>query len=47
MNIDPDDAEDHAEQERLLAEMQYEERAPYIADVFLVVAYDKQVEIRR
>lgn len=25
----------------------YEERAPYIADLYLVVAYDKQVEIRR
>lgn len=25
----------------------YEERAPYVASVYLVVAYDKQVEIRR
>jgi hypothetical protein len=25
----------------------YENRAPYVADVYLVVAYDKQVEIRR
>ena len=25
----------------------YEERAPYMADLYLVVAYDKQVEIRR
>ena len=25
----------------------YENRAPYVADIFLVVAYDKQVEIRR
>jgi hypothetical protein len=25
----------------------YEERAPYVADVYLLVAYDKQVEIRR
>ena len=25
----------------------YEERAPYVADLYLVVAYDKQVEIRR
>ena len=27
--------------------VQYENRAPYVADIFLVVAYDKQVEIRR
>ncbi len=25
----------------------YEARAPYVADIYLVVAYDKQVEIRR
>jgi Domain of unknown function (DUF4845) len=25
----------------------YENRAPYVADIYLVVAYDKQVEIRR
>jgi len=25
----------------------YENRAPYVADVYLVVAFDKQVEIRR
>jgi hypothetical protein len=25
----------------------YEERAPYIADIYLLVAFDKQVEIRR
>ena len=27
--------------------VQYEERAPYIAGVYLVLVYDKQVEIRR
>jgi hypothetical protein len=27
--------------------VQYEERAPYVADIYLVVAFDKQVEIRR
>jgi hypothetical protein len=27
--------------------VQYEERAPYVADLFLVVAFDKQGEIRR
>jgi Domain of unknown function (DUF4845) len=27
--------------------MQYEERAPYIAGIYLVMVYDKQVEIRR
>jgi hypothetical protein len=27
--------------------VQYEDRAPYVADVYLVVAYDKQVEIGR
>lgn len=27
--------------------VQYESRAPYVADIYLVVAYDKQVEIRR
>ena len=25
----------------------YEERAPYVADIYLVVAFDEQVEIRR
>jgi hypothetical protein len=25
----------------------YEERAPYVADIYLLVAFDKQVEIRR
>ena len=27
--------------------VQYEERAPYIADIYLMVAFDKQVEITR
>ena len=27
--------------------VQYEERAPYVADLYLLVAYDKQVEITR
>lgn len=27
--------------------VQYEERAPYIADIYLLIAYDKQVEITR
>ncbi len=27
--------------------VQYEERASYVADIYLVVAYDKQVEITR
>jgi hypothetical protein len=27
--------------------VQYEERAPYVADVYLLVAYDNQVEITR
>jgi hypothetical protein len=27
--------------------VQYEERAPYLADIYLVVAFDKQVEISR
>jgi hypothetical protein len=27
--------------------VQYEERAPYVADIYLLVAFDKQVEIRR
>jgi hypothetical protein len=27
--------------------IQYESRAPYVADIWLVVAFDKQVEIRR
>lgn len=27
--------------------IQYENRAPYFADIWLVVAFDKQVEIRR
>jgi Domain of unknown function (DUF4845) len=27
--------------------VQYENRATYVADIYLVVAYDKQIEIRR
>jgi len=27
--------------------VQYDERAPYVANMYLVVAYDKQVEITR
>ena len=27
--------------------VQYEERAPYVADIYLLIAYDKQVEITR
>src|SRR5690606_7907676 len=27
--------------------IQYENRAPYVADIWLLVAFDKQVEIRR
>jgi len=27
--------------------VQYEDRAPYVADIYLVMVYDKQVEIRR
>jgi hypothetical protein len=27
--------------------VQYENRAPYVADIYLVVAYDRQVEITR
>jgi hypothetical protein len=27
--------------------IQYEERAPYVAGIYLVLVYDKQVEIRR
>ena len=27
--------------------VQYEERAPYVADIYLLVAYNKQVEITR
>lgn len=27
--------------------IQYEERAPYVADIYLVMAYDNQVEIMR
>ena len=30
-----------------LLRVQYDERAPYIANMYLVVAYDKQVEITR
>jgi hypothetical protein len=30
-----------------LVRVNYENRAPYVADISLVVAYDKQVEIRR
>jgi hypothetical protein len=47
INLDIDAIKITQSKEGFAVRVQYENRAPYVADIYLVVAYDKQVEIRR
>jgi len=47
INMDPDKVQIAQSKEGYSLRIAYENRAPYVADVYLVVAYNKQVEIRR
>jgi uncharacterized protein DUF4845 len=46
-NMDPDKIQITQSKEGYNLRITYENRAPYVADIYLVVAYSKQVEIRR
>jgi hypothetical protein len=47
INMDPDTYKITQRKTGYTLHVQFEERAPYVADVYLVVAYEKQVEITR
>jgi hypothetical protein len=47
INMDVDALKISQVQNGFLLRVAYEERAPYIAGIYLLVPYDKQVEIRR
>ena len=47
VSLDPDEVKITQSKNGYSLRVQYEERAPYVADVYLLVAYDKQVEITR
>ncbi len=47
INMDIDKIQIAQSKEGYALRITYENRAPYVADIFLVVAYNKQVEIRR
>jgi len=47
INLDTDSLKITQSKNGFTLSIQYEERAPYIADIYLLVAFDKQVEIRR
>jgi hypothetical protein len=47
INLDNDSLKIVQSKEGYSLRITYEERAPYVADVYLLVAFDKQVEIRR
>jgi hypothetical protein len=47
VNLDIDAIKITQNKDGFAVRVQYESRAPYVADIYLVVAYDKQVEIRR
>jgi hypothetical protein len=47
VNLPNGQHQDRAEQERLFRANPIRERVPYIADVWLLIVFDKQVEIRR
>jgi hypothetical protein len=47
INLDNDSLKIVQNKEGYSLRITYEERAPYVADVYLLVAFDKQVEIRR
>jgi len=47
INMDIDKIQITQSKEGYALRIAYENRAPYVADIYLVVAYNKQVEIRR
>ena len=47
INMDIDALKINQSKNGLTLTVQYENRAPYVADIYLVVAYSRQVEIRR
>ena len=47
INMDPDKIQVTQSKDGYALRITYENRAPYVADIYLVVAYSKQVEIRR
>jgi hypothetical protein len=47
VNIDVDALKITQSKNGFTLRVQYDERAPYLANVYLLVAYDKQVEITR
>ena len=47
INMDSDKIQIAQSKEGYSLRITYENRAPYVADIYLVVAYNKQVEIRR
>ncbi len=47
INMDPDKLKITQSSGGYTLEVNYEERAPYVADVYLLVVYNNQVEIRR
>jgi hypothetical protein len=47
INLDADDIKIAQSKNGYSLHVQYENRASYMADIFLLVAYDKQVEITR
>jgi hypothetical protein len=47
INIDVDSLKITQSKNGFTLRVAYEERAPYVADIYLLVAFDKQVEIRR
>ena len=47
INLDTDALKIVQSKEGYSLRVAYEERAPYVADVYLLVAFDKQIEIRR
>ncbi len=47
INLNPDDMKITQSKNGYSLRVQYEEKAAYVADIYLMVAYDKQVEIRR
>ncbi|HVY65015.1 MAG TPA: DUF4845 domain-containing protein [Gammaproteobacteria bacterium] len=47
INMDVDKIQIAQSKDGYALRVAYENRAPYVADIYLVVAYNKQVEIRR
>jgi hypothetical protein len=47
INLDTDSLKITQSRNGFTLRINYEERAPYVADIYLLVAFDKSVEIRR